>query len=84
MNPEELAKFQALFTMYKKQRRVIEAQNGRIKALEAENKALKEGLLADSAAFEAENAEIFAAIHENHLTRATRIERFTYGQPRRS
>lgn len=66
MNPEELAKFQALFTMYKKQRRVIEAQSGRIKALEAENKALKEGLLADSAAFEAENAEIFEAIHRNH------------------
>lgn len=84
MNPEELAKFQALFTMYKKQRRVIEAQSGRIKALEAENKALKEGLLADSAAFEAENAEIFAVIHENHLARATRSEVFTYGQSRRN
>ena len=84
MNPEELAKFQALFTMYKKQRRVIEAQNGRIKALEAENKALKEGLLADGAAFEAENAEIFAVIHENHLARAPRSEVFTYGQPRRN
>lgn len=66
MNPEELEKFQALFTMYKKQRRLIEAQSGRIKALEAENKALKEGLLADSAAFEAENAEIFETIHRNH------------------
>ena len=66
MNPEELEKFQALFTMYKKQRRLIEAQIGRIKALEAENKALKEGLLADSAAFEAENAEIFETIHRNH------------------
>ena len=66
MNPEELEKFQALFTMYKKQRRLIEAQRGRIKALEAENKALKEGLLADSAAFEAENAEIFETIHRNH------------------
>lgn len=66
MNPEELSKFQALFTMYKKQRRLIEAQSGRIKALEAENKALKEGLLADSAAFEAENAEIFETIHRNH------------------
>lgn len=66
MNPEELAKFQELFTMYKKQRRLIEAQSGRIKALEAENKALKEGLLADSAAFEAENAEIFETIHRNH------------------
>ena len=52
--------------MYKKQRRLIEAQSGRIKALEAENKALKEGLLADSAAFEAENAEIFETIHRNH------------------
>ena len=59
MNPEELAKFRALFTMYKKQRRLIEAQSGRIKALEAENKALKEGLLA-------ENAEIFETIHRNH------------------
>ena len=73
MNPEELAKFQALFTMYKKQRRLIEAQSGLIKALEAKNKALeaknkalKEGLLADSAAFEAENAEIFETIHRNH------------------
>ncbi len=66
MNPEELEKFQALFTMYKKQRRLIEDQSGRIKALEAENKALKEGLLADSAAFEAENAEIFETIHRNH------------------
>ena len=45
---------------------MIEAQSGRIKALEAENKALKEGLLADSAAFEAENAEIFETIHRNH------------------
>lgn len=66
MNPEELAKFQALFTMYKKQRRLIEAQSGLIKALKEENKALKEGLLADRAAFEAENAEIFEAIHRNH------------------
>ena len=30
MNPDELAKFQALFTMYKKQRRLIEAQSGRL------------------------------------------------------
>nr|DAL39447.1 MAG TPA_asm: hypothetical protein [Caudoviricetes sp.] len=80
MNPEELAKFQALFTMYKKQRRVIEAQNGRIKALEAENKALKEGLVADSAAFEAENAEIFEAVHRNHKERAPIAVTYYYGR----
>ena len=80
MNPEELAKFQALFAMYKKQRRVIEAQNGRIKALEAENKSLKEGLLADSAAFEADNAELFAAVHRNHKERAPIAVTYYYGR----
>lgn len=77
MNPEELAKFKTLFALYKRLRRENDA-------LKAENAALKAGLTADARAFDEENRGLFAAIHENHLARTTRIEVFPYGQPRRS
>lgn len=72
MNPEELAKYRVLAELCRRLRRENEA-------LKAENKALKEGLLADSAAFEAENAEIFEAVHRNHKERAPIAVTYYYG-----
>lgn len=77
MNPEELAKYRVLAEENRKLRRLCEG-------LKAQNELLKRGQNAQSRAFDAENRELFAVIHENHLARATRIEVFTYGQSRRN
>lgn len=69
MNSDELARYRFMADQCRKARRLIEAQNAKIAALQKENAALKEGLLAADSAFDSDNADLFEAVHRNHRTR---------------
>lgn len=77
MNPDELARYRVMAEQLRKARRLIEAQAAQLEALQKENAALKDGLLASDAAFDSDNADLFEAVHRNHRTR-TPFERTFY------
>lgn len=77
MNPDELARYRVTAEQLRKARRLIEAQAAQLEALQKENAALKDGLLASDAAFDSDNADLFEAVHRNHRTR-TPFERTFY------
>lgn len=79
MNPEELAKYRVMAEQLRKARRLIEAQAAQIEALQKENAALKDGLLASDAAFDSDNADLFEAVHRNHRTRSPFERTYYYG-----
>lgn len=79
MNPDELARYRVMAEQLRKARRLIEAQNAKIEGLKKENAALKEGLLAADSAFDADNADLFEAVHRNHRTRSPFVVTYYYG-----
>lgn len=79
MNPEELAKYRVMAEQLRKARRLIEAQASQLEALQKENAALKDGLLASDAAFDSDNADLFEAVHRNHRTRSPFERTYYYG-----
>ena len=79
MNPDELAKYRVMAEQLRKARRLIEAQAAQIEALQKENAALKDGLLASDAAFDSDNADLFEAVHRNHRTRSPFERTYYYG-----
>ena len=91
MNPDELARYRVMAEQLRKARRLIEAQAAQIEAaeygqetaqsgaLQKENAALKDGLLASDAAFDSDNADLFEAVHRNHRTRSPFERTYYYG-----
>ena len=79
MNPDELARYRVMAEQLRKARRLIEAQAAQIEALNKENAALKDGLLASDAAFDSDNADLFEAVHRNHRTRSPFERTYYYG-----
>lgn len=79
MNPDELARYRVMAEQLRKARRMIEAQAAQIEALQKENAALKDGLLASDAAFDSDNADLFEAVHRNHRTRSPFERTYYYG-----
>ena len=79
MNPDELARYRIMAEQLRKARRLIEAQAAQIEALQKENAALKDGLLASDAAFDSDNADLFEAVHRNHRTRSPFERTYYYG-----
>lgn len=79
MNPDELARYRVMAEQLRKARRLIEAQSAQIEALQKENAALKDGLLASDAAFDSDNADLFEAVHRNHRTRSPFERTYYYG-----
>ena len=79
MNPDELARYRVMAEQLRKARRLIEAQTAQIEALQKENAALKDGLLASDAAFDSDNADLFEAVHRNHRTRSPFERTYYYG-----
>lgn len=79
MNPDELARYRVMAEQLRKARRLIEAQAAQIEALQQENAALKDGLLASDAAFDSDNADLFEAVHRNHRTRSPFERTYYYG-----
>lgn len=71
MNPDELARYKALNEQNRRLRRACEA-------LKAQNEALRQGLSAESKAFDEANEEMFQVIHRNHRARAPRIEVYRF------
>ena len=51
----------------------------RYKALNEQNQELRQGLSAESRAFDEANEEMFLVIHRNHRMRAPRIEVYRFG-----
>lgn len=56
---EEMARYRAMNEQNRRLRRMVEA-------LQAENAALRQGLVQQSQAFDRDNADMFAIIHSNH------------------
>lgn len=79
MNPDELARYRVMAEQLRKARRLIEAQAAQIEALQKENAALEDGLLASDAAFDSDNADLFEAVHRNHRTRSPFERTYYYG-----
>lgn len=79
MNPDELARYRVMAEQLRKARRQIEAQAAQIEALQKENAALKDGLLASDAAFDSDNTDLFEAVHRNHRTRSPFERTYYYG-----
>lgn len=79
MNPDELARYRVMAEQLRKARRLIEAQAAQIGALQKENAALKDGLIASDAAFDSDNADLFEAVHRNHRTRSPFERTYYYG-----
>lgn len=78
MNQEELAKYRVIAEQNKKLRRIAEALKKENNELRAANMALRAGIMEDSKANDAENAELFQKIHSNHALRVSRIEVFRF------
>ncbi len=72
MNQEDLARYKALNEQNRRLRRYCEA-------LKAQNEELRQGLSAESKAFDEANEEMFLVIHRNHRMRAPSIEVYRFG-----
>ncbi len=69
---EELARYRAMAEQNRRLRRMVES-------LQAENAALRSGLSQQAKAFDLDNADMFAIIHNNHAAHGpAKIEIFRF------